>query len=159
MRKIAIIFSVCLLIGLAVFSQEVTPAQVPVKVKQAFAKQYPAAKAVKYGLDNTTYKISFLEQGKECIVTYDNAGKLVETEIEISSDKLPGKVVSSASKNFPGYSIITAVRREAIDKGICFEMDLKKDNEGYSVRFSETGEILQKEARKVQVKVVTKPKR
>ena len=58
------LISVCLLIGLTVFSQEITPAQVPVKVKQAFAKQYPAAKAVKYGIDNTTYKISFLEQGK-----------------------------------------------------------------------------------------------
>jgi len=159
MRKIAILISVCLLTGLTVFSQEITPAQVPVKVKQAFAKQYPAAKAVKYGLDNTVYKISFLEQAKECIVTYDNAGKLIESEIEISSDQLPGKVLSSASKNFPGYSIITAVRREAIDKGICFEMDLKKDNEGYSVRFSETGEVLQKEARRVQVKVTTKPKR
>jgi len=159
MRKIAILFSVYLLTGLSVFSQEISPEQVPGKVKQAFAKQFPTAKALKYGLDNTAYKISFLEQGKECIVTYDNTGKLIETEREIASDRLPQKVQSSASKNFPGYSIITAVRREAIDKGVCFEMDLKKDNEGYSVRFSEAGEILQKQARRVQVKVTTKPKR
>ena len=54
---------------------------------------------------------------------------------------------------------MTVVRREAPDKGICFEMDLKKNDAGYSVRFSDKGEILQKIVRKVQVKVATKSKK
>jgi hypothetical protein len=159
MKKIIIVFSVWLLFGLSAFSQEIKPDKVPNPVKQAFVKQFPAAKAVKYGLDNTDYKISFQEQGKECIVTYNAIGKLLETEKEITPAGLPKEVSSAVAKNFPGYTIIAAVRREAFDKGICFEMDLKKDDAGYSVRFSDKGEILQKKARKVEFKVITKSKR
>jgi uncharacterized protein YxeA len=156
MKKIIIVFSVWLLFGLSAFSQEIKPDKVPNPVKQAFVKQYPAAKTVKYGFDNTDYKISFQEQGKECIVTYNATGKLLETEKEITSAGLPKEVSAAVAKKFPGYTIITAVRREAFDKGICFEMDLKKDDAGYSVRFSDKGEILQKKARKVEFKVTTK---
>ena len=127
-------------------------------MKQAFAKQFPAAKAVKYALDKTDYQIDFLEQGKERIATYNAAGKLLGTDKEITSDGLPKEVSSAVAQNFPGYTIVTVVRREALDKGICFEIDLKKDDEGYSIRFSDKGEILQKVARKVQFKVTTKSK-
>jgi hypothetical protein len=156
MKKIAIVVMLYFLIGLVAFSQEIPPNNVPNAVKQAFAKQFPAAKVVKYGLDKTDYQISFQEQGKECIATYNAAGKLLETEKEITSDGLPKEVSSAVARNFPGYTIVTAVRREALDKGICFEMDLKKDDAGYSVRFSDKGEILHKEARRVQFKVTTK---
>jgi len=159
MKKIIIVFSACLLFGLVAYSQEISSDKVPMPVKQAFSKQFPAAKAVKYGLDKADYKIGFLEQGKECIATYNAAGKLLETEKEMTPAGLPKEVSSAVSKNFPGYAIVAAVKREASDKGICFEMDLKKDDEGYTVRFSDKGEILQKEARKVEYKVTTKPKR
>lgn len=159
MKKIAIILSFYLLIGLAAFSQEIKPDKVPNPVKQAFAKQFPAAKAVKYGLDKTEYKIGFQYQGKECIATYNATGKLLETEKEITSAGLPKEVSFAVAKKFPGYTIITAVRREAFDMGICFEMDLKKGDAGYSVRFSDKGEILYKEARKVKFEVTTKSKR
>jgi hypothetical protein len=159
MKKVAVVVILYLLIGLAAFSQEIPPGNVPNPVKQAFAKQFPAAKAVKYGLDKTDYQIDFQERGKECIATYNSAGKLLGTDKEITSDELPKEVSSAVAKNFPGYTIVTVVRREALDKGICFEMDLKKDDAGYSIRFSDKGEILQKIARKVQFKVTTKSKR
>jgi hypothetical protein len=159
MKKITIFLTVYLLIAMAAFSQEITPDKVPNPVKQAFGKQFPTANAVKYGLDNAGYKIVFQQQGKECIATYNATGKLLETEKEITPAGLPKEVSASATRNFPGYTIVAAVKREAFDKGICFEMDLKKDDAGYSVRFSDKGEILQKEARKVEFKVTTKSKR
>jgi hypothetical protein len=158
MKKVAILGILYFLIGLVAFSQEIPPGNVPNPVKQAFAKQFPAAKAVKYGLDKTDYQIDFQEQGKECIATYNATGKLLGTDKEITSDGLPKEVSSAIAQNFPGYTIITVVRREALDKGICFEMDLKKDDAGYSIRFSDKGEILQKVERKVQFKVTTKSK-
>ena len=111
MKKIAMIFSVCLLAGLAAFSQEITPGQVPATVRQAFAKQFPAAKAVKYGLDNADYKIVFQELGKECIATLNAQGKLLEIEKEVAAAALPKEVSASIAKNFAGYSVMTAVRR------------------------------------------------
>ncbi|MGA2822859.1 MAG: PepSY-like domain-containing protein [Bacteroidales bacterium] len=159
MKKVAISVILYFLIGLVAFSQEISPNKVPIPVKQAFAKQFPAARAVIYELDKTDYQIGFQEQGKECIATYNAAGKLLGTDKEIASNRLPKEVSSAVAQNFPGYTIITVVKREASDKGICFEMDLKKDDAGYSVRFSDKGEILQKVARKVQFKVTTRSKR
>ncbi len=159
MKKIILVISTYLLIGLVAFSQELASDKVPKPVRQAFVKQFPAAKAVKYGLDKMDYKIGFLEQGKECFATYNEAGKLLEMEKEMTSAGLPKEVSSAVAKKFPGYTIITVVRREAYDKGICFEMDLKKNDAGYSVRFSDKGEILLKQARKVEYKVTPKSKR
>jgi hypothetical protein len=158
MKKVAIVVILYYLIGLVAFSQEIPSGNIPKPVKQAFAKQFPAAKTVKYGLDKTDYQIDFQEQGKECIATYNSAGKLLGTDKEITSDKLPKEVSSTVAQDFPGYTIVTVIRREALDKGICFEMDLKKDDAGYSIRFSDKGEILQKVERKVQFKVTTKSK-
>jgi hypothetical protein len=156
MKKRIIVFAAWTLFGLAAFSQEISFDKVPKPVRQAMVRQYPAAKAVKYELDKTVYKIGFRDQGKECIVSYNAVGKLLETEIEITPAGLPKEVSAAAAKNFRGYTIVAAVRREAFDKGICFEMDLKKDDAGYSVRFSDKGEILLKVPRKVEIKVTTK---
>jgi hypothetical protein len=158
MKKVVLPLILSFLIGTALFSQEITPNKVPVPVKRSFAKQFPGAKMVQYEQDNTDYIISFLEQDKQYIVTYNNSGEVIATDKEIEPAALPTEVSSSVKNNFPGYTIVTVVRREANDKGICFEMDLKKNDAGYSVRFSDKGEILQKIARRVEFKVATKTK-
>jgi hypothetical protein len=84
---------------------------------------------------------------------------VLESDKQITPSQLPKEVLSSVTKNFPGYDMAAVVKREAIDKGICYEMDLKKDDAGYTVRFSDKGEILNKEARKVEFRVTTKSTR
>jgi hypothetical protein len=147
---------VSFLFGLSAFSQEITADKVPVPVRQTFNKQYPAAKMVKYEKENADYKVSFLQQGKQFIYTYNKAGYLLETDEEIATAAIPKAVTSTINKKFAGYTIMTVVKREAPDKGICYEMDLKKEGDGYTVRFSDQGEILQKIPRTVQFKVATK---
>jgi len=159
MKKIAILLTLSFLFGIEIFGQEIGSEKVPGQVKVAFNKQFPAAKMVKYELNNADYVISFLEKGKQFIFTYDRSGNLLSTDREITPEGLPKEVSSTVSKNFPGYTIITVVKREAPDKGICFEMDLKKEGEGYTVRFGDHGEILMKVARKVEFKVNTKSKK
>ena len=159
MKKIILLISASLLFSLMAYSQELSFDKVPKNVRQAFVRQFPAARAVKCQSDNMDYQISFLDQGKECSAMFNEAGKLLETQKEIIPAGLPKEVSSSVAKNFPGYAIMIIVRRDAYDKGVCYEMDLKKDDAGYSVRFSDKGEILQKVARKVEYKVTTKPKR
>ncbi len=158
MKKVVTSFMLSFLIAIASFSQEITPDLLPLPVRQSFAKQFPGAKQVRYDQDNKYYIISFLEQDKQYIITYNDSGAVISADKEITPAALPKEVSSSVTKNFLGYTIATVIKREAVDKGICYEMDLKKDDAGYSVRFSDKGEILYKEARKVEFKVVTKPK-
>lgn len=159
MKKIILCLAACLFLALATYSQEISSNNVPVAVRKAFTRQFPGAAAVTYFSDNMDYRIEFLQQGKQIILIYNADGKLLETQKEISQAALPKEVAASAGKNFPGYTMMAIVKREAIDKGICFEMDLKKDNAGYSVRFSDKGEILDKVARTVEFKVSTKSKK
>jgi hypothetical protein len=158
MKRVAFAFLFFFLTGTA-FPQEISSDKVPAAVKQSFSRQFPSAKAVQYGIENSDYKIVFLKQEKQCIVTYSNAGKWLGTDTEIAAAALPKEVSASVAKNFAGYTVITAVKREALDMGMCFEMDLKRGDTGYSVRFSDTGEVLMKEPRKVEVKVTTRQKK
>jgi hypothetical protein len=159
MKKLSTTIILAILVAMTAFSQEITADKVSARVKQSFTKQFPTAKMVKYEQNNSNYIISFLQQDKQFIITYNSAGQITASDIEIDPGKLPIEVSASAQKNFPGYQIMTAIKREAVDMGICYEMDLKKENAGYSVRFSDKGEILQKEARTVQFKVKTNQKR
>jgi hypothetical protein len=45
-------------------------------------------------------------------------------------------------KNFAGFKISEVAKTETPDKGLIYEMDLKKDKEGFEVQFSPKGDIL-----------------
>ena len=159
MKKLLTAILLTFLVAMTSFSQEITADKVPAPVKQSFTRQFPAAKMIKYEKDNISYIISFLQQGKQFIITFNSTGQVIASDKEIDPAKLPSAVSASAVKNFPGYQIMTVIKREAIDMGICYEMDLKKEGAGYSVRFSEEGDILQKVPRTVEFKVQTNQKR
>ena len=151
MKKITF-FVLAVLMTMVSFSQEIPANQVPAVVKQSFTNQFAGAKLIKYEKDNTDYIISFLMQDKQFIITFNNLGKVIASDKEITPEALPAVVSNSVKKNFQGYKIETVIKREAFDRGLCYEMDLKKGDAGYSVRFSDQGEILMKEPRRVEMK-------
>jgi len=144
MKKIIVLLSACLLIGLTGYTQKITPDKVPAAVKQAFAKKFPAATDVKYEMEKKDYEITFKEKGVEMSANFDATGKWLETETEIKESDLPKEVAASVAKNFAGFKISEPAKTETPDKGLFYEMDLKKDKEGYEVRFSVKGDILKK---------------
>ena len=144
MKKIIVMLSACLLISLMGYSQKITPDKVPVPVKQAFAKKFPAATDVKYEMEKKDYEINFKDKGVEMSANFDATGKWLETETEIKQSDLPKEVSASVAKNFAGFKITEVAKVETPDKGLIFEMDLKKDKEGYEVQFSPKGDILKK---------------
>ena len=144
MKKIIVLLSACLLISLMGYTQKVTPDKVPVPVKQSFTKKFPAATDVKYEMEKKDYEINFKDKGVEMSVNFDATGKWLETETEIKESELPKEVSISAAKNFSGFKISEVAKTETPDKGLIYEMDLKKDKEGFEVRFSPKGDILKK---------------
>ena len=144
MKKLVVLLSACLLISLMGFTQKITPDKVPAPVKQAFAKKFPAATDVKYEMEKKDYEINFKYKGVEMSANFDASGKWLETETEIKESDLPKEVSASVAKNFAGFKISEVAKVETRDKGIIYEMDLKKDKEGYEVQFSPKGDILKK---------------
>jgi len=125
-------------------TQKVTPDKVPAPVKQAFAKKFPAATDVKYEMEKKDYEINFKDKGVEMSANFDATGKWLETETEIKVTDLPKEVSASVAKNFAGFKISEVAKTETPEKGLIYEMDLKKDKEGFEVQFSPKGDILKK---------------
>jgi len=144
MKKIIVLLSACLLISLMGYTQKITPNKVPAPVKQAFAKKFPGATDVKYEMEKKDYEINFKDKGVEMSANFDATGKWLETETEIKESDLPKEVSASVAKNFAGFKISEVAKTETPNKGLIYEMDLKKDKEGFEVQFSPKGVILKK---------------
>ena len=144
MKKVIVLLSACLLISLMGYTQKITPDKVPAPVKQAFAKKFPGATDVKYEMEKKDYEITFKDKGMEMSVNFDATGKWLETETEIKESDLPKEVSASVAKNFAGFKISEIAKTETPDKGLIYEMDLKKDKEVYEVQFSVKGDVLKK---------------
>jgi len=144
MKKIIVMLSAFLLISLMGYTQKLTADKVPAPVKEAFAKKFPAATDVKYEMEKKDYEINFKDKGVEMSANFDATGKRLETETEIKVSDLPKEVSASVAKNFAGFKISEIAKTETPDKGLVYEMDLKKDKEGFEVQFSSKGDILKK---------------
>jgi hypothetical protein len=75
---------------------------------------------------------------------FDATGKWLETETGIKPTDIPNEVKASVTKNFAGYKISEVAKVEKPDKEMIYEMDLKKDKEGFEVQFSLKGEVVSK---------------
>ena len=144
MKKIIVLLSACLLISLMGYTQKITPDKVPAPVKKTFAKKFPAATDIKYEMEKKDYEINFKDKGVEMSANLDVTGKWLETETEIKESDLPKAVSASVAKNFAGFKISEVAKVEMRDKPLIYEMDLRKDKEGYEVQFSPKGELLKK---------------
>ena len=146
MKKVITLLSICLFIGLTGFSQKekVFPEDVPPPVNQALFTKFPGAKDIHYQMENKDYEINFKFNGTETSANFDPTGKWLETETELKLSDLPKEVIASVNKNFTGFKLSEIGKVETPAKGICYEMDLKKGNEGYEVQFNAKGDILSK---------------
>ena len=144
MKKIVVLLSACLLFSLTGHSQPIPADKVPAHIKQAFAKKFPAATDVKYKLETKDYEVTFKENDVRMSSNFDPKGNWLETETEINKSNLPKEVSASVAKNFAGFKISEVAKSESPDKGLVYEMDLKKDKDGYEVQFSPKGDVLKK---------------
>ena len=144
MNKIIVLLSACLLISLIGYSQQVTSEKVPAAVKEAFAKKFPAATNVKYEMEKKDYEVTFKDKGVGMSANFNSKGEWLETETIMIESDLPKEVLTSVATNFVGFMITEVTKVESPDKVVNYEMYLKKNKEGYEVKFSPKGVILKK---------------
>jgi hypothetical protein len=144
MKKIIVLLSACLLFSLMGYTQKITPDKVPVPVKEAFAKKFPAATDVKYEMEKKDYEVTFKDKGVGMSANFNSKGEWLETETIMIESDLPKEVLTSVATNFVGYSITEITKVEGPNNVLNYEMKLKKDKEGYEVKFSSKGDVLKK---------------
>ena len=144
MKKIIVLLSVFLLFAFFCYTQIIPAEKFPAPVKEAFAKKFPAATNVKYEMEKKDYEVTFKDKGVGMSANFNSTGEWLETETIMIESDLPKEVLTSVATNFVGYSITEITKVEGPNNVLNYEMKLKKDKEGYEVKFSSKGDVLKK---------------
>jgi len=125
-------------------AQTVKEAAVPSAVKDALKKAYPTAKVEKWEKEDANYEAEIKVGKVESSLLYDAAGKLLETEVEISVSELPKAVTEYINKNMPGKKTKEASKITDVNGKVSYEAEV--DEADYM--FDDQGNFLKKEVEK-----------
>ncbi len=129
--------------------QKLKEQDVPVSVQNTFAQKFPKAKEVKWSKESASefeaeFEIGALEQS----AGFDPQGKWLVTETVIKKSALPQVVQGTIKKEFAGFKLEEAEKAESPDKGLFYEVELKKGKLKYEVQLSKEGNVIKKEKMK-----------
>ena len=136
--KKSVIIVVTLVFSTIAFAQKVKATKVPEIVTKSLISKYPNAKNVKWDKEENNYEASFENNKTENSVLFNSNGKIIETEVEISTAQLPKSILSYLSKNYKDQKVKEAAKIIS-EKGIVtYEAEIK----GKDLLFDENGKLL-----------------
>lgn len=136
--KKSVIIVVTLVLSTIAFAQKVKATKVPEIVTKSLISKYPNAKNVKWDKEENNYEASFKTNKIENSVLFNANGKIIETEVEISTAQLPKSILSYLSKNYKDQKVKEAAKIIS-EKGIVtYEAEIK----GKDLLFDENGKLL-----------------
>lgn len=134
MKKLVMIVSIVLLCGCAFAG---TP---PDAVKKAFAKKFPTAIKVSWGVEGPKeWEAEFIFEGNRISANFSEDGTWLETEREIKAANLPKAVLAAVKSKYSDWKIAEADKTESSKHGTIYEVDLKKGMKSKSLAFKENG--------------------
>jgi hypothetical protein len=143
MKTFITLFSALLLLSFSVFGQ--TAKQAPEKVKSAFSQKFPSATKVEWGKEgDKEWEAEFKLNGIEYSANFDNEGKWLETEYEISLKEIPAAVKTTLDKESAGYKIEESVATETF-KVKAYEFVIEKGKDKMELVIDQTGKLVKKE--------------
>lgn len=118
----------------------------PENVKKEFSQKFSDARSVKWGSEEANeWEAEFKMSGKEMSACFDDAGKWLETEGEVSTKDLPSAVANTLKNEFPEFKIQESSTIENPEmKG--FEIALKNKETEMTVIIVADGTVLKKES-------------
>lgn len=124
MKNLAILLAAMFTATLA-NAQKIQDKDVPASAKTTLKNNYPTATGLKWEKENGNYEAEFEVGETDYSVLFDNAGNILETEIEISSDALPVKAIEYILKNYAGQKIKEAAKITDAKGTVTYEAEIK----------------------------------
>lgn len=136
MKKFFVIAIIGLL-SLGVYANQ----SVPTVVVKSFQSKFPNGQKAEWGQeDQNSWEVEFTINGEEFSACFNNSGKWLETEQELSKKDLPAKVVDKLQEKFKDYEIEEVDHCQAPDfKG--YEIGIEKDETEMEVLVSDAGKL------------------
>lgn len=128
-----------------VFGQEIPQSQVPSIIVNDFQKKYPKAYDIEWKIKGNQYKVEFETGllGTDHEIWYDNSGKWIRHEEEISKSELPKQILTKIQTEFKGYSI-DDIKKITGPTSINYLVELDSFSEDWKILFGKEGRILEK---------------
>ncbi|MDB4291798.1 PepSY-like domain-containing protein [Maribacter sp.] len=137
----AVLFAAAIGSGIYAFG---TNEDAPQKVKEAFAKKFPAVKKVKWEKESDTeWEGEFKMKGMEFSANFLEDGTWKETEHEIKKKAIPANVKTTLDTEFSGYKIEEAELSET-QEGSVYEFELEMGEEELEVVIDTNGKLVSK---------------
>ena len=137
MKSVFVVFA-AFTIALSACGQKLKEKDVPVVVKEAFNKQFTAAKDVEWEMEDGKYEVEFEINDEEMSAVFTNAGVLEETEVEIKKEALPAAVLSYLDANYKGVKIKETAKITKANGDVIYEAEIK----GKDLMFDANGKFL-----------------
>lgn len=136
MKKSVVVMSLIFALGAgSIFAKaQMSGGEIPVVVKNAFKKDYPQVKKVKWDDEHGTYEAEFKLGNKDMSVTYSAKGMKEETETSLKVQDLPKNVISYVAQKKYGR-IKEAARIVKADGSVVYEAEVKSGD----LLFNENG--------------------
>ena len=137
MRR-SVIIVVVLVLSTIAFAQKVKATKVPEIVTKSLMTKYPNAKNIKWDKEENNYEASFENNKTENSVLFNLNGKIIETEVEISTAQLPKSILSYLSKNYKDQKVKEAAKIISKKGIVTYEAEIN----GKDLIFDENGKLL-----------------
>lgn len=143
MKKLIITLTICSGITYT-HAQHLKEAEVPLTVKEAFAKKYPGTKVESWEKEGkAAYEAEFDLNKIESSAVFDSKGNFMELEQEIKPNELPKAAVDYYTKTFPAYKLSEAEKITDATGKTTYEAEMKgKDR--IELHFDDKGGFLNK---------------
>ena len=116
--------------------------EVPLAVRDAFAKQFPhAAKVAWEAEDANTYGADFQEESSKRSAIFAPDGTWLGTESSIAKGALAEAVINAIAAQYPDHEVEKAERVET-PEGLSYEVELEHKEHTVEVRFAEDGKLI-----------------
>jgi hypothetical protein len=143
MKAILIVIACALTFSKAT-AQKIKEAEVPAKVKEAFASKYVGAKVEKWEKEDAGYEAEFDLNKVESSAVFDENGNFKEIEQEIKTASLPKGAAEYCTKNFDGYKISEAAIITDASGKVTYEAEMTKGKEHFDALFDDKGTFIKK---------------
>src|SRR5689334_23593638 len=125
MKHVLISATISLVLLNGAFAQKLKESDVPNAVREAFAKQFPSIKNVKWSKESESeFEAEFKSSQGEQSANFDMSGKGLVTETDVPQKSLPAAVPATIKKDFAGYKIEESEKAETANHGTYFEIEL-----------------------------------
>lgn len=113
------------------------------EVENAFTAKFPKATNVKWDKENAhEFEASFLENGMKHSANFSDKGTWLETESEITFDKLPMKIQTAFNASHKVAKIKAVAKIETSTKETNYEIEVKKSLKTVEYLYNSEGKLI-----------------